>query len=156
MSDPLGRYLNDHRAGAAMAIELLEAMSERHRDSDLGTFASDMLARVREDRDVLEALVERVGTPNVLKEAAAWLGEKVTRLKLRGQDDDLGTFEALETLALGIAGKRALWDALDTIAPRDRRLHGVDFPRLASDAQRQMDLVNARRLAMAPTALAAS
>jgi hypothetical protein len=153
MGDGLATYLNDHRAGAAMAIEMLEALSERHRGSELGAFASDLLARVREDREVLERLVERVGTPNLLKEAVAWLGEKAARIKLRGLEEPLGIFEALEALGLGIAGKRALWESLAVVAPRDSRLLEVDFTRLAAAAQRQLDEVNAERLRRAPAAL---
>ena len=32
MSDPLATYLNDHMAGASLAIDLLKAMKERHDD----------------------------------------------------------------------------------------------------------------------------
>lgn len=152
MSDGLATYLNDHRAGATMAVELLEAMTE-HPDADLAAFASHLLSRVNADRAVLERLMETVGTRSVFKEAAAWAAEKVSRLKLRGLSDDLGVFEALETLALGIAGKRSLWQALGRIAPADARLQGVDYARLAADAQEQADLVNERRLRLAPAAL---
>jgi hypothetical protein len=154
VGDPLGTYLNDHRAGAAGAIELLEHLVAHHRGTELGTFAEDLLVRVRADRDVLERLVEAVGEPNVLKEAAAWVGEKLSRLKLPKDDEaGLGLFETLEALVLGITGKKALWDALAQIAPDDRRLAGVDFGALARDAQSQVNLVNARRLAMVHDAL---
>lgn len=156
MADPLATYLNDHRAGAAGAIEMLEHLVERHRGAELGTFAEDLLVRVRSDREVLERLVESVGEPNVLKEAAAWMGEKLSRLKLpKGDESGLGLFETLEALLLGITGKKALWDALALIAPDDRRLAGVDFAALARDAQAQVNLVNARRLALVHDALVA-
>lgn len=61
----------------------------------------------------------------------------------------LGTFEALEHLALGIHGKRALWRALNVVAKTDGRLGGVDFPSLAEKAQEQHDLVDQMRLELA-------
>jgi hypothetical protein len=67
-----------------------------------------------------------------LVEAAAWLGEKVSRVKLRRRAaGGLGTFEALEALALGILGKLALWRALAVIAAVDGRLGGMDFDHLS-------------------------
>jgi hypothetical protein len=154
MSDPLATYLNDHQAGSVGAIELLQALVQRDRETDLGRFASDLLLAVRADQDVLERLVKKVGSASVMKEALAWLGEKVARLKVPGPSDDgLGTFEALEALLLGITGKRALWEALGRIAVDDPRLAGVDYAALAESAQRQIDLVNARRLRLAPEAL---
>jgi hypothetical protein len=157
MSDPLATYLNDHRAGAAGAIELLEAVAERQRGRKLGWFAAELLIDVREDRDVLERLAKPFGTPSVLKEAAGWLAGKLSRLKMPGDDeDDLRTFEALEAVVVGIGGKKALWDALAIIAPSDARLQGFDFMQLARRAQGQMDRVNGRRLELAPRALTAA
>ena len=65
-------------------------------------------------------------------------------------------FEARETLALGILGKRALWRALSIVAPADLRLSGVDFDALAARAQAQHDRVEERRLQVAATALQAA
>jgi hypothetical protein len=153
MSDPLATYLNDHRAGAAGALELLEAMVERHAGRDLGRFAAQLLLRIREDSEVLDRLVETAGAPNVLKEAVAWLGEKVSRLKLPLHDEDgLGTFEALEALLLGINGKRALWQALAALD--DPRVAGPDYAELVRRADEQIEQVNGCRLRLAPSALA--
>ena len=85
-----------------------------------------------------------------LKSAAGWIAEKLSRLKL--QDDDgagLGTFEALETLALGILGKASLWHALAVIREQDARVAGEDFSRLAARAEAQHDRVEAHRLQLA-------
>ena len=152
MADPLATYLNDHRAGAAGAIELLEALAERHSGRDLGRFAADLLVEIRDDRAILDGLVEAVGSASVLKEAAAWLGEKMSRLKLPGHDEHgLGTFEALEALLVGITGKRSLWGALALLP--DPRVKGPDYARLIARAEEQIERVDARRLALAPVAL---
>jgi hypothetical protein len=154
MSDePLITYLRDHLAGAAAAVDLLELLRDQHAGEPLGAFAAQLLADAEADRATLAALAERVdGESGVLKEATAWIGAKVARLKLgRHAAGSLGTLEALETLALGILGKQALWRALVLVAPTDPRLAGVDFGGLASRAERQHDRVEERRLEAART-----
>lgn len=59
MSDPLTTYLQDHFAGAAHAIELLEAMRDHHAREPLGQFATQLLVEIEADRDVLAELIER-------------------------------------------------------------------------------------------------
>jgi hypothetical protein len=155
MNDSLGTYLHDHLAGAAYAIDLVEFMRDQHRGDDLGRFAAEILVVIKQDRDTLRGIAECVGASgNTLKEAASRVGEKVSRFKL-GHDagSGLATFEGLESLAIGILGKRALWRALAAIAPSDRRLAGVDFDALAARAQKQHDQVDQRRLMVARTAL---
>lgn len=155
MKDPMATYLHDHLAGAASAIDLLEAMSDRFRGEALGDFAASLLQEIVADRDTLARLAESFGTSSSkLKEGAAWLGEKVSRFKLNHSDGTgLGTFEALEFLQLGIHGKLALWTALGEVAADDRRLAGVDFGSLARSAERQEASVQERRLAFARQAL---
>jgi hypothetical protein len=155
MSDPLATYLDDHRAGAVFAINLLGALRDQHAGEPLGHFAAGLLVEIEADRTVLVDLAERVGTKSSrLKEATAWVGEKLSRWKLRRRAAGrLGTFESLEALALGILGKLALWRALATAAKQDRRLSGVDFDDLCARAQAQHAQVEERRLEAARLAL---
>jgi hypothetical protein len=82
-----------------------------------------------------------------VKEWGAWLTEKVSRLKLKyGSADGLGTFEALEFLVIGIHGKRALWRALEAVAPNEPRLRNIDFAELIARAENQHQKVEERRL----------
>ncbi|HEY6767524.1 MAG TPA: hypothetical protein VI386_22435, partial [Candidatus Sulfotelmatobacter sp.] len=83
MSDPLVTYIEDHKAGAALAIDLLQAMKARHENESLSQFAGSILVGVEEDEETLRSLAKEVGTgSNILKEAAAWIGEKASRVKL--------------------------------------------------------------------------
>jgi hypothetical protein len=152
-NDALPTYLQDHLAGALHAIELLKAMREHFSAGPLGQFAERMLAEVEADREVLVKLTERAGgIVGGMKEWGAWLAEKVSRLKLKhGSADGLGTFEALEFLAIGIHGKRALWRALAVVASSDSRLQGVDFAALIARAENQHQRVEEQRLACALT-----
>ena len=155
MSDPLATYLEDHLAGAAYAIDLLGAIRDQHAGEPLGQFAAGMLVEVEADNGVLQELAERVGTGSSgLKGLSAWVAEKVSRLKLkRDTSDGLGTFEALEFLALGIQGKLALWRALAAVGAADARLDHMDFDHLAARAETQHSQVEERRLEAARMAL---
>ncbi len=156
MSNPLASYLHDHLAGAAFAIDLLKALHDRYSGEHLGQLASDLLVEVEQDRATLQQIIDRVGKESPdLKQAAAWLTEKVSRLKLNHDDPDgLGTFQALETLALGIQGKRALWQALSAVPEIHNRIGKVDLEQLIVRAERQHTQAEESRLLVARTALA--
>jgi hypothetical protein len=152
MSDPLATYLHDHLAGSNFAIDLLKTLRDEHDGEPLGRFAAELLVQVEEDREVLQGIVERVGKGPALKEAAAWLAEKLSQLKLRRSvAGGHATFEALEALALAILGKLALWRALPVIAETDARVRGPDFDQLTARAQAQHVSVEERRLQAART-----
>ena len=146
--DALITYLQDHLAGALHAIELLKAMRDHFEGEPLGAFAGEVLAEVEADREVLAGLTKRAGgTVGGMKEWGAWLSEKVSRLKLKhGSADGLGTLEALEFLAIGIHGKRALWRAMAAIASKDPRLQNLDFEGLIGRAEGQHQKVEQQRL----------
>lgn len=61
MADPLAIYLHDHLAGAALAIDLLEAMQEQYRGEPLGSSATAILVEVKADERVLKQLAETAG-----------------------------------------------------------------------------------------------
>lgn len=156
MSDnPLQTYLEDHAAGAASAVDLLSRLRDEHPEQPLGRFASEILAEVEADRSTLEDLARRLEHgPHPLKNAAAKLAEKVTRIKLSHRTaGPLGILESLEFLALGVWGKRALWRALKKAASQDSRLSILDFDRLISRAESQHDRIEERRLETAGSVL---
>jgi hypothetical protein len=158
MSDSLGVYLQDHLAGSVHAVGLLEFMRDEHSGEGLGEFAAGLLGEIEADREVLQALAERIGSgSSSSKELGAWFGERASRLKLHHHTPDgLGTFEALEFLGLGIGGKLALWSALAAAAPRDVRLQTIDYDHFIARAQAQLDQVEERRLTAARSALVPS
>jgi hypothetical protein len=150
MENLLAIYVHDHLAGAALAVDLLKAMRDKHQGEELGDFAAKILREVEADRATLKILADRTGAgSSQLKEFSAWLSEKVGRIKLNREPHSLGTMEALEFLALGILGKKALWDALKVLTPGDARLGGVDLDHMSSRAQAQHGQVEERRLAEA-------
>jgi|ERR1700684_1034446 hypothetical protein len=155
MENPLATYLADHLAGSVHAVEVLKAMQRHHSADPLGEFAADILLEVEADRAILQSLAERIGSgSSSVKEIASWITEKFSRLKLRQSSQyDLGTFETLEFLVLGINGKLLMWNVLSALAPDDPRLGNLDFKHLADRAETQRDRVEQRRLQIAREAL---
>jgi hypothetical protein len=154
----LATYLEDHLAGSVQAIELIDRIREDHRDEDLGRFASWLTEEVKSDQETLRRIAETVGTgASSLKETAAWLGEKLTLIKLhRKSNSGLGTIEALEFLELGIHGKWALWRALGEIASADSTLSQIDFRQLEERAAEQRGHVEEQRLRLVRETFAGS
>jgi hypothetical protein len=156
---PLLTYLNDHVAGSRSALELLDYLIDSHEDVERRAFFTTLRADIAADRQVVDETIVRLGgTPGVLREAAGWFGDRVTRLKLMldaPSGRGLQHLEALELLGLGILGKRSLWRALDAIAPRVPALADLDLRRLQARAEDQYGRVEAQRLNTVPAALAA-
>jgi hypothetical protein len=131
-------------------LDLLDFLRDQHLDARTNQLVTALIGEITEERKILKEIIEsQGGEVPALKEAAAWLAEKLSRFKLaRGA---FGTFEALEALALGILGKLALWQTLDTLQT-DSRFEGFNFTALATQAQRQHAQVEKFRLQAARNA----
>jgi hypothetical protein len=156
-SKALSTYLNDHLAGSVAALELLDHLAELHSDPDRKRFFTGLRAEVEEDQSVLQQLIKKVGgEESTVRKAAAWLTEKLGRVKLHLDDPGNGqlrVLEAIEALGLGIQGKLALWRALGAVAGRVPQLQGVDYTRLEQRAMQQHQQVEGQRLQTARVAL---
>ena len=148
-------YLHDHLAGAATALELLDFLRSLHKDGPLAGWCAGLRQEVEADEQTLRDLVAGLGfAPRSARQVAAWMAEKLVRIKflLAGAGKEgLGELEALEALALGIEGKRALWAALSTIADAPP-LRALDLAGLQERAREQRARVEARRLEVARAA----
>ena len=158
-SEVLTTYLNDHLAGSVAALELVRHLHESSKGSARERLFAALETEIEEDQTVLQDLLRQVGgRESKVRKAAAWLGEKLGEAKLKFDDTGTGELElleALETLALGIQGKLALWRALE--AARDRRpeFQKLDLARLKNRAVDQHERVDAERLRIARSALSA-
>jgi hypothetical protein len=154
----LAIYLNDHLAGATLGVELTLRAARENTGSELGVFLKEvLLPEIREDRQTLERLMGRLGIARSRpKVAAAWTAEKVGRLKLNGEltrYSPLSRLLELESLAVGIEGKRALWLALEATADNGEPAESIDFRALAERAESQRQRLETHRLAAASDAL---
>jgi hypothetical protein len=152
-ADYLHIYLNDHLAGATSGVELARRMRESNSGEE--AFAAPLTricGEIEADRETLEAIIDRFGiSRGRIKPLGAWLGEKIARLepngRLRGYSP-LSRVLELEGLAMGITGKKGLWESL-----RDRgdtEVPGVDYEQLVTRAEEQRSAVeDLHRLAVA-------
>ncbi len=155
----LATYLNDHLAGSVAAIELVDHLRKLSKAAELETLFTTLQSEIKEDQQVLKELLHGLGEgESRVRQAAAWLTEKVGEAKLRLDDPgsgDLRLLEALETLELGILGKLALWRALRVAAERVPQIRKLDLPALERRAMDQHARVEVERLKVARAALGA-
>lgn len=143
-------YLQDHLAGATFGLELVRRCQRNNEGSELAEPLAKLAAEIADDRRSLQAIMRDVGAEaSRTKVAAGWTLEKVRRLKPNGrlfEYTPLARVVELESLAIGIAGKRAMWQALDDLVPSEDHLGFHDFSRLAARADDQLSRVEALRL----------
>ena len=146
----LTNYLKDHFAGSVAAIELINHLISSHRGKTHEQFFIRLRDEVVEDQEVLRGLLHGLGTEGgALRNTTAFLSEKLARIKLLLENPtggQLARLEKLETLALGIEGKRTLWCALLAVSEEIPALREVDFARLGQRADDQRKRVEARRI----------
>ena len=149
----LPTYLNDHLAGSMAAIELLDHLRKVSKGSERETLFTALQSEIEEDQKVLKELLRGLGEQQSrVRQAAAWLTEKVGEAKLKLDDPgsgELRLLEALETLGLGILGKVALWRALAVVAERVPQIRRLDLAGLERRARDQHARVETERLKVA-------
>ena len=151
--DQLSDYLNDHLAGSVAAVELLDRLVETYTAKPLERLFRELRDDIRADQGQLEELIAKLGIKeSTVRKAGAWIAEKISRPKIDLDADsksDLGLFLALETLVLGITGKRSLWRALGAASRAVPELARLDYSGLDKRAIDQCERVEARRLEIA-------
>lgn len=158
MDDKLLRiYLNDHLAGATVGGEVARRALSSNEGTAYEAFLRDLVSAIEEDKSELRSLMQTLGiSADPFKTRAAWVAEKVGRLKLNGQltgYSPLSRLIELEGLLLGVTGKLALWRALKNIADHDPRLAVSDFDKLIARAEEQRAGLEEHRLLAATEAL---
>jgi hypothetical protein len=143
-------YLADHLAASAAGVALARRSAQSNAGTALGEALRRLAAEIEEDRRTLQAIVAELGfRESKAKDAVAWLGDKVGRLKLNGQVrgySPLSRVLELETLSVGVAGKLALWQSLQSVPALGARLPGCDLDQLAERARRQRAEIEEHRL----------
>ena len=150
-------YLNDHLAGAMLGSDLAGQLCDRETDPSRRELLKGIAADIDADRETLLGLMESLDVSrNPVKQVGGWLSEKASRVKFSGAssgEPDHGAFMALETLRLGVAGKKCLWLALKEARGEYPQLNDVDLDRLIKRASTQEDHLERERIATAERAL---
>jgi len=150
----LGVYLNDHLAGSAAALEVLDVLEDV---PGFKLWVGHLRREITADRQELQNLMSSLQiTEGPIRKLVGKLAGTAGEIKTRLEDPSGGPLrqlELLETLSLGIEGKRTLWVTLQTISSADSRLPVHDYDRLIGRAAEQRQEVEMRRLDVAAAAL---
>lgn len=143
MDHSLQRYLNDHLAGSSGALHMIDKVVDGFELPEAKAFFVGLKKKIETDREVLKGLTGALDEePSAILEAAGKIVARVGSLKLDWEGTDpgeLGLFEALELLALGVYGKALLWGILGEIQPHFPEWVDHDFASLNREAIRQRD-----------------
>ncbi len=145
MNNAFATYLHDHLAGAEFAMGLLQDLGSQDADPVVASVCSDLVTEIEEDQQNLRGLTNRLEeSTNSLKESLAAITQKLARAKL-DQKNNLGLFESIELLSLGVLGKLALWKTLETLERREIYAFQLNLPRLIRRAESQHSTLEALR-----------
>jgi hypothetical protein len=143
----LDSYLNDHLAGSVGALELLDHWIKLCDDKPLAKFFAGLREEIEADQKTLRELMRTLGTKeSSIRRAGAWVAEKFSRASLAIAGDEIGGLNlvlALETIVIGITGKKLLWRAL--AAADVPRPGNIDFVELEQRAEEQIARVELER-----------
>ena len=150
-------YSNDHLAGAMLGSDLAEQIQAQNRGTALGQLMESLAPQIEHDRQTLIELMQRLdSSKNPIKQATAWIAEKASRAKFSGMtsgEPELGTFMALETLALGVRGKACMWKTLKQVADQHPPIASMNLDELIDRARTQEYALERERLAAGTRAL---
>ena len=148
----LAIYLNDHLAGATGALELAIRMMRSH-GGDRGEELRGLVAQFAADRERLRDVMRALHVPESrAKSGAAWLLEKVGRLKPNGHllsRSPLSDLVEFEGAALSLAAKKACWQTLRARADWDHRVQAATIDDVLERTRRQSELVEHLRMQQA-------
>jgi len=148
--DLLGIYVNDHLMAATGGVELVARMLKTHRGKPFEPHLEQLLGELREEKTALLSTMKALDIPvRQYKQAATWLGEKISRLKLNGRllsRSPLSDLIEFEFIATAVLGKRAGFETLREVAEVDDRIDKELLERLIRQADEQHEwLSEARR-----------
>jgi hypothetical protein len=156
-TEPLDVYLNDHLAGSAAAVELVERIRSNNQGTALAAHLEGLGREIEEDRDTLAEVMTALGVVrSTPKQVAGKVLETLSRFRLNERitgSADVTRLLELETVSLGIEGKLLLWRSLSEVADVRPELAPFDLTVLATRAVSQRAGLEPFRLEAAATAL---
>ena len=141
-------------------LQNLEDHERQAEDERFRALSAKYIPIMREHQRMLEEYQQQIGAElgvgkSATKTALAEIGSKMMAPKFVGGDDDqLNAFITLETLSMGVEGKVCMWKALKTVESAYPTLGNYGLDELISRGESQRERIEARRLEIAPQALA--
>jgi hypothetical protein len=134
-------YMNDQLALGVAWRELARRAQRSNHGTELGDALERVAAEIAEDVETFATIMRRLGIRrNPVKTSVTVAGERLGRLKLNGRlrgYSPLSRFLELDSLVMGLDGKRVLWTNLRDLAGLPLRLPDVDLDALIERAERQ-------------------
>lgn len=146
-------YLDDHLALMTGELELLERVQGENSGSALGESVKQFVGEVTRQQDrVRQVLRAAGGNSNSIKQAAAWLGEKIGRLKPNGGFSgytDLARVIELETLMSLAFARILMWSVVRRTEALQLSLSPSELATFEEQSQAQLEkLQEHHRIAM--------
>ncbi|WP_166825278.1 hypothetical protein [Thalassoroseus pseudoceratinae] len=152
----LGIYLNDHLALMNGELQLIVRCRSSQPGGPLRTFLdeleSDVAAQQTTANDVRTRFGCSGGLGGRIKSSAAWIAEKVGRLKLNGSVwsySPLSRVTELEGLIATACERIALWDTLNVLTDADQRLDGISSGYFQQQSEKHLETLQTYRRAAA-------
>lgn len=139
-----GVYLSDHFTGATVGLERMERMTRGYRDTPFHAELAEATEQLRGERELYRDLLHRLAVPRrTHRQVAAWLGEKVGRLKLNGRVVERSPLSAVleaELMRSAVVGKISGWWTLREYAD-EIGLDATQFGELIDQGHRQLEML---------------
>ncbi len=143
--DLFGLYLSDHLTGATAGLERIERMVSAYRDTPFHGELAELAEQVRAEREVHRSLLDALDLPRRRhRQAAAWVAERLGRLKLNGRLVERSPLSALleaELVRSAVLGKIGGWQTLGEHA-EELGLDPAQFTELVDLAHRQLAMLD--------------
>ncbi len=147
MSDVhLKTYIDDHLALLVGECELTQRCLGSNDKGELAADLKQLHSDLEKELAILRDVLQRVGgSESRMKQGAAWLAEKVGRLKPNNEIlhySDLSRLVEIEALTLAAQGRRMFWQNLAAARPNDTRLVEVDIAAQKALAERHVETLD--------------
>ena len=153
----LAIYLRDHHAAAIAETEVAKRSANSNQGTAFAGLLEELQREALEDLRSLDEIMQRLGIQSAKgKDGAAWVAEKLGRLKLNGSVtaySPLSRVVELEGISIAVESKKAMWRSLQQL--EDDRLQRSELERLearAADQQRRLEAARLEAVRIAFTA----
>ena len=143
-------YLADHLTGSDAAFAVVKRLrTSQHTPEEIELFER-LYREFSEERAVVRTLLQTLGgSPFKLKRLLGQTAGSALRAAAGGEPGDLALFRTLESLAVGVQGKRCLWRAAQSLESWLPVAGRKSFHDLEMQAVAQWEHIERRRLALA-------
>ena len=148
-------YLRDHLSGSDTATRVVQRLASSPESGNAILFRR-LANEFEDERTVVRTLLTQLGaSARSVKRAVGLASGAVLGVTAGGEPGDLSLFRTLESLAIGVQGKRCLWRTLQNL-PALATDRGMNFGELEAMAVRQWEAIERHRRALMVRTFSAS